>query len=162
MTKSKSQLIAAALSGPETDLILERRLRASPDEVYDAFLDPEHIDAWWGPDWCQTETHSMDTRVGGLWHHTMTATDGRKFPNYVRYLALERPKRLVYENGGKRDGPPEFTSTVTLEPDGDGTKLTMQLRFPSKEARDATLAYGSIEGGYQTLAGLESYFSGRT
>lgn len=158
---NKTDLIAAALSGPETDIIIERRLHASPEEVFDAFLDAEHIDEWWGPDGCQTKTHTMEPRVGGLWHHTMTAPDGVAFPNYVRYRELRRPQRLVYGNGSDPDGPPEFVSTITLEPDGDGTRLRMQVRFPSKAARDATLEYDSVEGGHQTLARLESYLSRR-
>lgn len=155
----RSELVAAATTGPETDIAMTRHLAASPEEVYDALLDADHIDSWWGPEGCTTETHSMDPRVGGLWHHTMTVPDGTEFPNYVRYLVLERPRLIEYEHGDTSDGPALFRTTITLAPEGGGTRLAFQMRFPSKQARDGALEYMAVEGAHQTLDGLEGHLA---
>jgi uncharacterized protein YndB with AHSA1/START domain len=50
-----------------------------------------------------------------------------------------------------------FRSTVTFVAEGRKTKVTMRALFASAEARAATLKYGAIEGGEQTLARLDQH-----
>jgi len=42
---------------------------------------------------------------------------------------------------------------------GEKSGLTMQMLFPTKEARDKTVEFGAVEGGNQTLGRLAEYLA---
>ncbi len=72
--------------------------------------------------------------------------------------------RLVYEHRGEEPGaePVSFTTTVSIEPHADGTKLTLRMVFPSTEARDRVIReYGAVDGGVQTVDRLGDHLGGQ-
>lgn len=142
---------------PSRVLEVSRLVSAPRDLVFEVFTTPGHIDQWWGPDGFRNETHEMDFSVGGLWRYTMHGPDGKAWPNWIRYRLIERPVRLVYDHGGEMGEPAHFEGQITLEETGGQTLVTLRLVFPTAEARDATLRFGAVEGGNQTLARLDAY-----
>jgi len=71
-----------------------------------------------------------------------------------------KPERIVYSHGGGKKGDPgaQFQATWTFEAQGDKTKLTLRMVFPSAADRDRVVkVYGAIEGGNQTLGRLERH-----
>jgi uncharacterized protein YndB with AHSA1/START domain len=139
---------------------VDRLVGAPMDLVFKVFTDPDHIDQWWGPDGFRNETHEMDFSVGGLWRYTMHGPDGKDWPNWIRYQDITPPTRIAYQHGGEMGEVAHFDGVITLQPDGDKTRVTITLIFPTPEARDATLKFGAVDGGYQTLARLDVYASG--
>lgn len=142
---------------PARILHVERTIAAPRPLVFEAFSDPKHLDAWWGPDGFTNETHEMEFAVGGLWRYTMHGPDGRDWPNWIRYTEISPPSRITYEHGGEMGEPAHFNGIVRFTDDGGKTRVSLTLVFATAEARDATLEYGAIEGGKQTLAKLEAY-----
>ena len=142
---------------PDRSIIITRRLRAPRDLVFRLFTEAEHLDAWWGPNGFRNETHALDFAVGGLWHYTMHGPDGKDWPNWIRYTAIEPPARLTYDHGGELGEPAHFQGTITLSEEGAETTVTLSLTFPTRAARDATLEFGAVAGGEQTLARLDAY-----
>lgn len=142
---------------PTRTLEVSRLVNAPRDLVFTVLSDPHHIDQWWGPDGFRNETHEMEFAEGGVWRYTMHGPDGKAWPNWIRYRAIHKPGRITYEHGAEIGEPAHFDGEITLEEKGAQTLVTLTLVFPSKEARDATLKFGAVEGGKQTLARLDIY-----
>lgn len=142
---------------PNRTLSVSRLISAPPERVFRMFSTAEHLDAWWGPDGFTNETHEMDFSVGGLWRYTMHGPDGKAWPNWIRYREISPPTRLVYDHGAEIGEPAHFEGEIRFEAEGDKTRVTLTLLFPTPEARDATLKFGAVDGGNQTLAKLDAY-----
>ncbi len=142
---------------PARILQVERLVGAPIDLVFEMFTDARHLDAWWGPDGFRNETHEMEFSVGGLWRYIMHGPDGKDWPNWIRYQEITAPTRIAYEHGGEMGEAAHFHGVITLKPEGDQTRVTLTLIFATPEARDATLKFGAVEGGKQTLARLDAY-----
>jgi len=142
---------------PAKVLRVERTVGAPRDLVFEAFSDARHLDAWWGPNGFTNETHAMEFAVGGLWHYTMYGPDGKVWPNWIRYTEISPPSRIAYEHGAELGEAAHFNGIITFEDEGGRTRVSLILVFATKEARDATLEFGAVEGGNQTLAKLDAY-----
>lgn len=146
---------------PAKILRVERLVSAPRSIVFEAFSDARHLDAWWGPEGFTNDTHEMEFSVGGLWRYTMIGPDGKHWPNWIRYTEISPPSRIVYDHGGEMGEPAHFIGIVSLEEQGEKTMVSLTLVFPTAEARDATLKFGAVEGGRQTLAKLVAYIQKR-
>lgn len=142
---------------PARILRVERLVGAPVDLVFEMFTDARHLDAWWGPDGFRNETHELDFSVGGLWRYTMHGPDGKDWPNWIRYREITQPTRIAYEHGGEMGEAAHFDGIITLDAEGAETRVTLTLIFQTTEARDATLKFGAVDGGNQTLARLDAY-----
>lgn len=147
---------------PNRTLSVSRLVGAPPELVFRMFSEARHLDAWWGPDGFTNETHEMDFSVGGLWRYTMHGPDGKAWPNWIRYREINPPTRLFYDHGGEIDEPAHFEGEIRFEAEGNKTRVTLTLVFPTPEARDATLKFGAVDGGNQTLAKLDAYLRTQT
>ncbi len=135
---------------------VDRFIAAPRELVFKMLTDARHLDKWWGPDGFVTETHEMDFSVGGLWHYTMHGMD-KDWPNWIRSKEISAPERIAYDHGAELGEPAWFEGAITLRAEGEGTRITITLTFPTPEAREATLKFGAVEGGRQTLARLDAY-----
>src|SRR5438477_11456746 len=119
---------ARKLEGRE--LVVERIFDAPREKVWRAFTEAKQLDQWWGPNGFRNETHAMELKVGGTWRYVMHGPDGKDWPNWIRYQEIVRHERLVYDHGGEGDEP-HFNVTLTFEPAGKQTKVTMRSVFPT-------------------------------
>lgn len=147
---------------PNRTLSVSRLVGAPPELVFRMFSEARHLDAWWGPDGFTNETHEMDFSVGGLWRYTMHGPDGKAWPNWIRYREINPPARLFYDHGGEIGEPAHFEGEIRFEAEGNKTRVTLTLVFPTPEARNATLKFGAVDGGNQTLAKLDAYLRTQT
>lgn len=93
--------------------------------------------------------------MGGVWRFMMHGPDGTDYPNKVVYREIVKPERLVYDHTDDSDPPShQFQTTVTFAAQGRKTQVTLRALFASAEARAASVKFGAIEGGVQTLARL--------
>lgn len=145
----------------DKSIIQTREFDAPPSLVFDAWTSPEKIGKWWGPNGFTTTTYKMDFSPGGEWEYLMHGPDGTDFPNYIRYREIVKAKKIVYDHGEYPDKHFLFSVTVTFEEVDGKTLLTQRLLFPSKEARDKTVAFGAVEGGKQTLNRLGEFLKER-
>jgi len=120
-------------------VVIERRLDAPVDLVWQLWTDPEHFAAWYGPDGASISIAKMDVRVGG----TRLVCVQMQTPNGPiqmwftgEYREVVENERLVYtesmsdENGkvltGLPDGHPTTTEVrVELEDVGGRTMMVM-------------------------------------
>ena len=94
-----------------TTVRLHRVLRASPDRIYRAFLDPEAMAKWLPPHGFTAQVHQMDAKVGGSWRMHFTNFGTRKSHSFGgKYLELV---------------PGEMQTTVTLKSTAVGTEMNV-------------------------------------
>ena len=155
-------MAANAKSSADREIVITRLVDAPPARVFDAWTDPEQVVQWWGPLGFTTTTHKMEVKPGGVWRFVMHGPDGRDYQNKITYLEVARPERLVYRHGGDEDlEPVSFQTTVTFEPQGKKTLITMRAVFPTAEERDRVVKeYGAIEGAEQHLERLDEHLGG--
>lgn len=145
------------------EIVLTRMLDAPRERVWKAWTDPEQVAIWWGPYGFKTTTEGRQFKPGGTWKHTMIGPDGTRYPNSARFEEIVENERIVYTNGGGREGGrgTNFRATVTFKSVGSKTKLTLRLVFDTPELREVAVRdYGAIEGGQQTLSRLASHVAG--
>ena len=99
----------------ETSLRVERTFDASPEEVFDAWTNPEVLRRWWRPNpaW-STPVAEVDLRVGGRYRISMEDPEsGTKHTAGGKYSEVSRPQRLVYSwQWEQDDGRLGHASTV--------------------------------------------------
>jgi uncharacterized protein YndB with AHSA1/START domain len=148
---------------PESDreIVLSRVFNAPRELVWKVWTEPEHVAKWWGPRGFSTTIHEMDVRPGGVWRHTMHGPDGVDYPNKSVFIEVVKPERIVFSHGGGKKGAGTwFRATWTFEAQGDQTKVTIRMVFPTVAEREHVIKeYGAIEGGKQTLARLSEYLA---
>lgn len=120
---------------------MTRFIRATPAQVYDAFVRPELLARWQCPRGMTSEV-TADVRVGGSYRITMRARDGACYVAVGRYVALEPARRISYswawEGGGPIPAGMETLVVVELTARNGGTDLRMQHSgFPSAAVRDS-------------------------
>ena len=120
-------------------LRLERRLKAKPEKVFAAWIEPDQIANWFGPGDMTIPSREIDARVGGEWRVTMRGTDGTERSVSGVYREIDPPSRLAFtwawHNDGKRGHETEVV--VELAPDGEGTLLSLTQRtFQTANDRD--------------------------
>jgi uncharacterized protein YndB with AHSA1/START domain len=104
-----------------------RVLRATPERVYRAFLDPEAIVKWLPPNGFTGKVHQMDPRVGGTYKASFTNfTSGNSHSFGGEYLELV-PHELVRWTDRFDDPqmPGEMTVTVRLKKVSVGTDVAI-------------------------------------
>ena len=141
----------------DREIVQQRTFDAPRELVWKAWTTPEAIGRWWGPFGFTTTTESMEFKPGGRWVFTMHGPDGTDWPNLIVYDTIEAPTRLVYDHGETdidESSPHCFHVEIDFEEAAGGTQVTMRSVFPTKEARDAVVKFGAVEGGRQTLERL--------
>jgi uncharacterized protein YndB with AHSA1/START domain len=124
------------------ELKLSRLLPATPDEVFDAYTDPEKQKIWFSildeePGIVRIE---IDLRVGGTQTAAWGPDEDNLFHETQTFLEIDRPHRLVTESiGSDPGGTMQMTTRVeiTFEEADGGTQMTVvQSGFPALEVRD--------------------------
>lgn len=145
----------------DREIVISRVFDAPREIVFEAFIHPEQVKQWWGPNGFTTTTHEMDVRPGGVWLFTMHGPDGRDYYNVIRYVEIARPERLVYDHGSDEHSP-LFHATVTFVDVGGKTEVTLHSVFETAEERNRVVEeHGAIEGGKQTLGRLAEFLAAK-
>jgi uncharacterized protein YndB with AHSA1/START domain len=104
---------------------LHRVLRADPERVYRAFLDPDALAKWLPPHGFVGKVHRMDAKVGGVYKMSFTNFGtGQSHSFGGKYLELVPGKRLRYtDRFDDPNLPGEMRTTVSLKKVSCGTDL---------------------------------------
>lgn len=145
----------------DRELIMSRTIKASPATVYNLWVTPEHMALWWGPNGFKNTIHEMEVKVGGHCRYTMHGPDGVDYPNYLKYTEVVPNEKLVYLHGeDEHSVDAAFHVTATFEEDGDSTKVTMHLVFPTAEEKRRVIEeYGAEVGQMQHFNCMEDYIA---
>ena len=124
--------MTAQSTSDERSITASRVIEASPERIYDAYLNPDELAQWLPPTGFSAEVHHLEPEVGGTFRITFTGNT-EEFAEYNHtfggtYQELERGKRIVYTDAFETDDASmagEMTVTITLEEIRSGTKVTV-------------------------------------
>jgi uncharacterized protein YndB with AHSA1/START domain len=106
---------------------LHRVLRAPPERVYKAFLDPDAMVKWLPPNGFTGKVHHMDAKVGGT--HKMSFTNfttGQSHSFGGKYLELVPNERIRYTDSFDDPNlPGEMSVTITFRKVSVGTEMNV-------------------------------------
>src|SRR5262249_1362124 len=108
---------------PRVNVRVTRRFSASPEQVFDAWLNAEKVRKWFAPGLGEMVRIAIDPRVGGSFSFVQRR-DGQDIDHIGEYLEIDRPRRLVFT---WRVPPSQDTSRVSIDivPLGTGSELTL-------------------------------------
>lgn len=104
-----------------TDITVTRAVAATPEEVYDLWLDK---DSPGGP-WHGCTRLILQPRADGLFYHA-GEFEGRVWAHYGRFIALERGRRIEHTWVSEGTRGLESVVTLTLAPEGQKTRITLR------------------------------------
>ena len=106
---------------------LHRVLRAAPEKVYRAFLEPDAMAKWLPPYGFTGKVHQMEPKVGGTYRMSFTNfSTGQSHSFGGKYLELIRNQHLRYTDKFEDPSlPGEMVTTVELKKVMCGTELTV-------------------------------------
>ena len=140
----------------ESELIrVTTRVSVAQAEAFAFFT--EDIDVWWkrGPRYRRSydegSTLRLEPFVGGGFLETEEA--GRVL-ELGRVLTWDPPSRLIFSFGGRDFAPGEWTEVeVSFEPDGDGTRVSVEHRGWDELPADHPARHGARGGELRGLMG---------
>jgi uncharacterized protein YndB with AHSA1/START domain len=140
---------------PKLDLVLERVVDVSPELVWMAWTQPQHLKKWFTPAPWTTVDCEIDLRPGGVFRTVMRSPEGKDHPNLGCYLEIVPNRKLVWTDALEAGFRPSrqdphlgfrFTAAVALEPQGTGTKYTAIVMHADAESRKKHDAMGFKDG----------------
>ena len=138
-------------------MVLERVIAAPRQVVWDAWMNPETLPLWWGPDGFSCRTMRIDLRSGGEWVFDMIAPDGTVFPNHHRYGALRPGEGFAYALLWGENGPKHADAWAAFEDHDGATKVTLGMVFSTAAEFQEARGFGAEELGQQTLGKLARF-----
>ena len=117
---------------------ITRVFNASPELIFKAFSQAEHLAQWWGPKGFKMVVTKLDFKPGGIFHYSMQSPDGQIMWGKFVYREIEVPGRVVFissfsdEAGNvtrapfSANWPLEVLNNMTLT--GHEGKTTLTLR----------------------------------
>ena len=112
---------------PSGTVTLHRVLRAPPERIYRAFLDPDAMAKWLPPHGFTGKVHHLDARVGGSYRMSFTSFgtgDSHAFGG--QYLELVPFERIRHSDGFDDPGlPGMMVTTIVLRAVSCGTDVSI-------------------------------------
>ena len=105
------------------DLTVSRTIDATPADVFDAWVNPSKVSAWFG-----TARVIMNPVVDGL-YYLGVENQGRTWPHYGRFLRIERPRVVEQTWMSESTHGLESIVTFSIEPQragGRGSEVTIR------------------------------------
>jgi uncharacterized protein YndB with AHSA1/START domain len=153
---------ALTISAPgDRELVMTRVFDAPRRLVFDAMTKPELLKRWlFGPPGWAMTVCEVDLKVGGKFRHVWRNDDGREMAMsgvHREIVPSERIVRTETFDFGCPTQAGEQVGTLVLTEQAGKTKMTLTVLYPSREARDGTLATRADQGlaaGYDRLAAV--------
>jgi uncharacterized protein YndB with AHSA1/START domain len=156
--------VTAVRKSPETlSLTVDAEFDASAERVWQLWADPRQLERWWGPPAYPATFTAHDLTPGSRVEYHMTGPTGDQPRGYWDVLEADPPHSLVFrdgfanDDGTPNDALPRNEGRVTIEEIGVGrTRMSIESRFPSRDAMEQVLAMGMEEGLTQALGQIDA------
>ncbi|MGV0959402.1 MAG: SRPBCC family protein [Limnohabitans sp.] len=96
-----------------------RYVACTPGALFAAIRDPKRLARWWGPEGFSNQFEVFDFRSGGRWVFDMIGPDGTRYANESVFFSIEENRQVVIDH----ICAPLFRLSITLEPEGEGTRV---------------------------------------
>lgn len=139
MTPSSAPVSDATIT--DSSLRISRIIPASPEQVFEAWTNPEIMSKWCAPEGIDTIDCISDLKVGGRYEIKMTNPEGGLHTAVGTYREISRPDRLVYTwDWVEEEFKMNVATLITVEFNsmGDATEVVMTHDlFPNREMSEA-------------------------
>lgn len=109
---------------PAAIVRVRREIAATPDELFDAWLDPEALADWMRPNSIVSTRATLDARVGGRFEILMIRAQD-SILHSGEYREIDRPRRLVFTWISPSTERRESLVTVDFHPRGARTEIVV-------------------------------------
>lgn len=137
-------------ANPTLDLVLERKVDTTPEQLWKAWTTPELLKQWFCPRPWTVSQCALDLVPGGRFLTVMRSPEGEEFPNEGCFLEIVPNRKLVFTDallpGYRPAKEPFFTAIVTFTPETDGTLYRALARHGNEETRKKHEQMGFHEG----------------
>lgn len=138
-------------------LTIERTYDASPEEVWEAWTDPQALIRWFGPaDTGSVLGADLDVQPGGHYRIAFSTKDGEQHEVSGIYREVQPPHKLVFSWAWRSTPERESLVSLLFQPAGAGTHLI----FRHEEFFDDAAREGHSRGWAGAFEKLERYLSG--
>lgn len=149
---------------PDTDLKIERLIRATPQTIWRCWEEPDLFKQWFTPPTVDVVDCDNDLRPGGRAYNVMKLPDGTEMANEGSFLLADPYSRIIYTDGflpGFRPSPdPAFMSVdVRLTPQQGGTLYSAHVMHSDADKRKTHEEMGFHDGWGTTLEQLDKVAS---
>jgi uncharacterized protein YndB with AHSA1/START domain len=117
-------------------VVVRRTIAAPPEDIFDAWLDPQALAEWMRPGTIRSTVATVEPRVGGRYQILMHGESG-EIPHSGVYRVIDRPKRLVFTWQSPHSGPEETLVTVEFLKSGKATEVVVTHEKLPESARAA-------------------------
>ena len=117
----------------ESKVVVTKVIKAAPEEVFEAFTNPEIMAEWFFgvEDWSVEVSNTLE--IGGKYFLNMIATDGKEYKHTGEYKIIAPPEKLVFT--WNSDFVQDTVVTIHFRKIADGTEITLEHEFlPTDEA----------------------------
>jgi uncharacterized protein YndB with AHSA1/START domain len=153
-----NQAATTTYTTPSDREVAFRRVVSGPRKlVFEAWTSPQHLPRWMiGMEGWTMPVCEIDLRPGGAYRFVWRRANGTEVEIRGIYKQIAPPQLLVSTENWGGDWP-ETLNTVTLAEENNKTTVTVTVLYPSKEARDAALKTGGVDGMTEVFNRLEEY-----
>ncbi|GGE13454.1 Uncharacterized conserved protein YndB, AHSA1/START domain [Gemmobacter megaterium] len=138
-------------------MVLTRVIRAPRAVVWGAWVNPQTLPAWWGPDGFRCRTDRIDLRTGGEWLFDMIGPDGTVYPNHHKYVEVQPERRISYTLLAGENGARHADAWATFDDTDGSTTVTLGMVFSTMAEFQTARGFGAAELGLQTLGKLARF-----
>ncbi len=143
-------MTSTILPHPQLDLVVERVIDLSPEQVWAAWTQPELLKQWFCPaPWTVPEC-DLNVRPGGVFRAVMRGPEGQEFDSSGCYLEVVPNRRLVWTDtmlpGFRPAGMGIMTAVITMEPEGSGTRYTARAMHADEKRAQQHALMGFEQG----------------
>ena len=146
MTSGASTGVTTYTTPSDREVVITRVVNAPRRLVFAAWTEPRHIQRWLsGPEGWTMPICEMDLQPGGRWRYVYRKASGKEMTLTGSVLEVVPPERLVTTESWGPEWPDTVNTGVLTESEGR-TTIALTITYASKEARDAALDTGAMDG----------------
>ena len=157
LVSAKKEGAMQATKPSDREIVLKGTFSASPQAVFDALTQAEHIVNWMKPANMSLVTCEVDLRADGYFRWVFQRPNGARIEVRGTYERVDPPRLLTYTETYDFSPLKVFVTTV-LEGAGRETVFKQTLEYSSKQERDEDFD-GVATSAVEVYAGLERYLA---
>jgi uncharacterized protein YndB with AHSA1/START domain len=146
MTSGASTGVTSYTTPSDREVLITRVVNAPRRLVFAAWTEPRHLQRWLtGPEGWTMPVCEIDLRPGGRWRYVYRKASGTEMTLTGSVLEVVPPERFVTTESWGPEWPDTVNTLVLTEAEGR-TTIALTITYVSKEARDAALDTGAMDG----------------
>ena len=129
--------------------------------VYQTWIDPEHIQNWYGPQMFTISRCEVDPTPGGAYLVMMLGPDGSEYPTEGVFKELVENEKLVLILFADKDADGNYTfemlNTITFEDEDGKTRMTLRVEVTKATPHHLENLSGMEQGWNSAFGKLADY-----